>query len=75
MRRVLPLRAHLALDAVGGALLAAAPWLLGFAVEGRRFWLPHLLAGSGVMGAAPLSRREPDDAPSRRRGRFRSRRA
>jgi hypothetical protein len=49
------------------ALLAAAPWLLGFAPEGRRFWMPHLLAGSGVMGVAALSRNEPDDARSRRR--------
>ena len=70
-RRVLPLRVHLALDAAGGALLAAAPWLLGFAREGRRFWMPHLLAGSGVMGVAALSRTEPDDAGSRRRRLFR----
>jgi len=71
-RRVLPLRIHLALDAAGGALLAAAPWLLGFAAEGRRFWMPHLLAGSGVTGVAALSRTEPDDdARSRRRRLFR----
>ena len=65
VRRVLPLRAHLALDAFGALALAAAPWALGFAAEGRRFWVPHLAAGSGVLGVAALSRRVPDDARSR----------
>jgi hypothetical protein len=36
VRRVLPLRAHFALDAAGAALLAAAPWVLGFAAKGGR---------------------------------------
>jgi hypothetical protein len=71
VRRVLPLRAHLALDAVGGALLAVSPWLLRFAQEGRRFWLPHVLAGSGIVGVAALSRTEPDDARPRLVRRFR----
>jgi len=71
LRRVLPLRAHLALDAAGAALLAAAPWMLGFAAEGRRFWMPHVLAGGGVLGVVALSRTQPDDARSRRRRRLR----
>ena len=71
VRRMLPLRAHLALNAAGATLLAAAPWVLGFAARGRRFWMPHVAAGGGVLGVAALSRREPDDARSRRRRRFR----
>jgi hypothetical protein len=38
----IPFRAHLVLDFLNGALLAASPWLFGFAAE--VFW-PHLLAG------------------------------
>ncbi len=65
--RRLPLRAHLALDVVGGTLLAASPWLFRFASAGRRFWVPHVIAGSGVVSIAALSRPVPDDRPHRRR--------
>ena len=58
-RRMMPMRAHLALDALGGALLAASPWLFGYARHGRRYWLPHVLAGSGEVAIAALSEREP----------------
>src|SRR3954462_4839083 len=40
--RLLPMPAPLALDALSGALLAASPWLFGFADRVRA---PHLLAG------------------------------
>jgi SPW repeat len=33
---------HLWLDAVGGAFLAASPWLFGFDTE---VWLPHVVVG------------------------------
>jgi hypothetical protein len=61
--RLLPMPAHLALDAVGGALLATAPWLAGFAREGRRYWVPHVAAGASVVMIAALTRPRP---PSRR---------
>src|ERR671910_3772075 len=40
--KVIPMPMHLALDAVNGALLAASPWLFGFAEEVSA---PHLGLG------------------------------
>jgi hypothetical protein len=54
--KVLPMPAHLALDAASGALLASSPWLFGFAENGRRYWLPHALVGATEILAALTSR-------------------
>ena len=40
--KVIPLKTHLAVDMVSGALLAVSPWLFGFA---DLIWWPHLLVG------------------------------
>lgn len=40
--RKLPMRAHLAIDAISGGLLAVSPWLFGFA--DYVFW-PHVILG------------------------------
>jgi hypothetical protein len=63
VRRLIPMKAHLALDAATGALLAAAPWLFGSAREGARHWLPHALVGGSEVGLALSTETEP-----RRRG-------
>jgi hypothetical protein len=63
--RAMPMPVHLALDAIGGTMLAASPWVLGFARQGPRYWLPHAVAGTGVAVVAALSR--PDPPPRRRR--------
>lgn len=60
-KRLLPVKAHLALDAVGGAMLGAAPWLLGTAKRGRRHWLPHALVGAVEVGLALTTKTEPAD--------------
>src|SRR4051794_38931909 len=63
VRRRIPMRAHLALDAATGALLLAAPWVGG----GRRRvgdWLPHVLVGASEIGAAALTERRPGDRVS-----------
>ena len=54
--RVVPMPLHLVLDGAAGALLAASPWLFGFAHQVR--W-PHVAFGL-------FCRREPDnsDPPS-----------
>ena len=54
--KVLPMRAHLALDAASGAFLASSPWLLGFAKNGPRYWVPHALMGAGEVLAALTTR-------------------
>ena len=54
--RVLPMRAHLAMGAASGAFLASSPWLLGFANNGPRYWVPHALMGAGEVLAALTSR-------------------
>jgi len=57
--RLLPMPAHLALDAASGVLVAASPWLFGFADRGPRYWLPHVLVGTTEVLAATTTRTEP----------------
>lgn len=59
--RLLSMRAHLALDAIGGAFLAASPWLLRTARHGKRHWLPHALVGVSEVAVALLSKTEPEE--------------
>jgi hypothetical protein len=54
--RRLPMPLHLALDIVGGVLLAVAPWLFGFA---GYVWAPHLIFGSFAIVLALTTWRTP----------------
>ena len=47
--RIIPMPVHLWLDGLSGLLLAASPWLFGFADV---VWLPHLIVGLFEIGAA-----------------------
>ncbi|WP_376090925.1 hypothetical protein ACE7GA_20790 [Roseomonas sp. CCTCC AB2023176] len=49
---VIPMPVHLALDGGSGILLAASPWLFGFA---DRVWAPHLILGLFEIGASLLT--------------------
>lgn len=60
--RRLPMPTHLALDMGGGVLLAASPWLFGFA---DLVWVPHLLVGLIEIGTAMMTRRVPADGRHR----------
>jgi hypothetical protein len=60
-KRMLPMRVHLALDAMSGALLGAAPWVLGTAKRGKRHWLPHAIVGAMEIGLALTTKTEPGD--------------
>jgi hypothetical protein len=40
--KVIPYKAHLALDAIGALALGATPFVTGQYKEGRRHWLPHV---------------------------------
>jgi hypothetical protein len=59
--------AHLVLDALGGLLLAASPWVFGFAWE---IWVPHVVLGLAEVGAAMFTRTRPSHQvqPARRAG-------
>lgn len=47
--RFLSTRTHGVLDYLVGALLIAAPWLLGFAAGGAETWVPVLLGASVIV--------------------------
>jgi hypothetical protein len=55
VENALPLPLHLAADVVAGLVLAASPWLFGFADDGLGFWLPYLLAGLALTAAGLLT--------------------
>ena len=57
--KVLPMRAHLMLDAASGALLAASPWLFGYGRAGTRYWLPHTLVGANEIVVALMTKTQP----------------
>lgn len=63
-RRWIPMRAHLAADAVTGVVVAATPWATGQRKRGVRYWLPHAIVGAGELGMALMTREE---RPRRRR--------
>jgi hypothetical protein len=54
--KALPMPAHLALDATKGLFMALSPWLFGFAKNGTRYWLPHVLMGTADVVAAVATR-------------------
>ena len=54
--RLAPMRLHLLLDGLGGALLAASPWILGFA---DRVYGPHLAFGLFAVVACLITQTEP----------------
>ena len=47
---------HLLLDGMGGALLAASPWLFGFS---EIVWVPHVVFGLAEIGAALMTEKRP----------------
>jgi hypothetical protein len=59
LRRVIPMRVHLLLDAVSGAALAAVPWLSGSARSGKRYWLPHAVVGAAEVALALATKTQP----------------
>lgn len=54
--RKLPMKGHLALDAGSAVLLAASPWLLGFA---GAVTTPHVAAGLMELGVAATTQTAP----------------
>jgi hypothetical protein len=58
--KVLPYRAHLALDTVWACGLAASPFATGAALRGVRHWMPHVFLGAyELLTLALTDKREP----------------
>ena len=57
---VIPMSMHLMADIAVGILLAASPWLFGFA---GTVYAPHLILGIMEIGVALITRATPDTAP------------
>jgi hypothetical protein len=70
IKKLLPLKYHLALDAVGGATLAIVPQLTGARRRGRKHWLPHLAIGAMEIGVAALTKTEAPKASNGRRAKI-----
>jgi hypothetical protein len=66
MKNVVPMKVHLALDAVGGATLALVPQLTGARRRGKKHWLPHLAVGAMEIGMAAFTKTEPPRPVERR---------
>jgi len=66
-KRVVPMKAHLVLDAVTGVAVAAAPWIGGSARKGARHWLPHALLGAEELALALTTRTRPSNRRTSRR--------
>jgi hypothetical protein len=54
--KLLPMPTHLAFDAAKGVFMASSPWLFGFAKNGSRYWMPHVLMGTADVLAAITSK-------------------
>jgi SPW repeat len=47
--RVFPMSVHNLYDIAAGALLAASPWIFGFADDTANVWAPHLVVGLAAI--------------------------
>jgi hypothetical protein len=63
---LIPMKIHLALDAVSGATLAAVPLATGAHRRGLRHWLPHTLVGAFSVAMAVATKTEPPQSRPRR---------
>ena len=47
--KVVPMALHNLIDIVAGSLLAASPWIFGFADQSANVWVPHLVVGVAAV--------------------------
>jgi hypothetical protein len=66
MQNAVPMKVHLALDAVGGATLALVPQLTGARQKGKKYWLPHLAIGVLEIGMAAFTKTQPPETKAGR---------
>ena len=47
--KVAPMAVHNLIDVAAGTLLAASPWIFGFADESANVWVPHVVVGLAAV--------------------------
>ncbi len=47
--KVAPMAVHNLFDVAAGTLLAASPWIFGFADESANVWVPHVVVGLAAV--------------------------
>jgi hypothetical protein len=47
--KVAPMAVHNLIDIAAGTVLAASPWIFGFADENANVWVPHLIVGLAAI--------------------------
>ena len=47
--KVAPMAVHNLIDVIAGSLLAASPWIFGFADDPANVWVPHLVVGIAAV--------------------------
>ena len=52
----IPMKTHIVLDVLMGALLALSPWLFVFSDTETNAWVPHLVVGLVMIGYAVVTR-------------------
>ncbi|HET8529121.1 MAG TPA: hypothetical protein VFL60_09435 [Gaiellaceae bacterium] len=66
LKNVIPMKLHLALDAMSGAALAAVPFATGARKRGAKHWAPHVALGAFEIGMAVLTKTQPPRSRTRR---------
>jgi hypothetical protein len=56
---------HLMNDYIASLLLAASPWIFGFADQPSNVWMPHVVVGILVFVLSLLTETEPRRADTR----------
>ncbi|HYF97047.1 MAG TPA: SPW repeat protein [Patescibacteria group bacterium] len=58
---LVPMKLHLGMDVLLGALLGLSPWLFGFSDEEANAWVPHLIVGIMIVGYALVTRTDDEE--------------
>jgi hypothetical protein len=53
--KLLPFKAHLAIDAIGAVALAATPFVTGQFRKGRKHWVPHVALCAFELGSLAMT--------------------
>ncbi|MBB1031477.1 SPW repeat protein [Dietzia sp. SLG310A2-38A2] len=67
--KLVPMRIHVWTDVLVGVVLAASPWIFGFADNDAKVWVPHLVVGIAVIGYALITRTDDETAATTTRTR------